>query len=126
MILSLITLLSIPLYFVVCVALKQRKIQRDFAHIPGPKELTGVGNLLALTKKSIADAADLLEKICPEPVTKMTFGGYLAFNTYDPEIVKQLLLSPAFLEKPDFFDFFELDHGLFSAHCKFILINSPL
>lgn len=111
--------LSVVLYFVLQVQIKRRRIERDFAHIPSPKELTGVGNLLALTKKSIADAMELLEKTCPEPITKLTFAGHLMFSTYDPEIVKQVLLSPNFLEKPYFFDFFQMEHGLFSARCKF-------
>lgn len=111
--------LMVLAYFGAMIEQRRRKIEKDFRHIPGPKELMGIGNFLAISRNSISEFESLIEKVCPEPVTKLTFAGYLAFSTYDPAIVKQLLLLPGFLEKPYVFDFFELEHGLFSAKCEF-------
>lgn len=113
------SLLVIFVYLIIKLEQKRRLIERDFGHIRSPKELVGIGNLLAMSRNSISNFEGLIEKVCTEPVNKLTFAGYLAFSTYDPVIVKQLLLLPGVLEKPYFFEFFELDHGLFSAYCKF-------
>lgn len=107
-------------YFGAIIEQRRQKIEKDFQHIPGPKEFVGIGNLLALSRNSISDFESLVEKVCPEPVTKLTFAGYLAFSTYDPAVVKQILLLPGFLEKPFLFDFFELENGLFSSKCELI------
>lgn len=96
--------------------MKQQKISRKFRHVPGiARELPIIGNLLALRKLDTNDFKNLLDIVCPGPISKVTGFGHVMFTISDASITQKILLSPKFHQRDATIRFLEMENALFTS-----------
>lgn len=96
----------------------RQRLSKRFKHIPGPKEYPFIGNILSIKINNVTDFENIVNSVCIAPICKITVGGKLILAIQDPVYVQRILTGKEFLEKPFYFDFFNLKYGLFSAKCE--------
>uniref|UniRef100_A0A336LPP6 CSON015599 protein n=1 Tax=Culicoides sonorensis TaxID=179676 RepID=A0A336LPP6_CULSO len=74
-----------------------------------------IGSILSIKINDVRDFVKILDLISIVPISKVTVAGNLGLFVRDPATVQQILSNKEFLEKPFYFDYFELKYGLFSA-----------
>ncbi|XP_063701623.1 probable cytochrome P450 313a4 [Culicoides brevitarsis] len=102
--------------FLVFIEYRRVTFNRKFKHVPGIEEYPIIGSPFMFLTKLLSDFEKGVELVCSKPINKGTYAGIHAFTVYDPDVSRQILMNPNFIDRPYFFKFGELPWGLLTSN----------
>lgn len=111
-------LVGVALFVILYYEVKRLKLSARFKHIPSVKEFPIIGTTYFFNTFEMKYFIKYMEEMCYVPLLKIFIGPILVLIVSDPEVLEEVLQSPAFLERPFFMRFFPYDMGILSAHCE--------